>query len=1762
MSFTASSRDVASYKRTTLPPSGASHSSPFTHHHQHPQTVHHQPPPYPRLQSPPHTLTASSHSHSHSHQPQPSPPAFSPPSSPLPQPQAGSTSPPSLLASSRRSSAPSLLVHNLNLLSFHSSPASPTSPDRYSNWPATHNETSEAHSSLHYSISKQLGTLHPSHPAATAGHSSGQSSTSSSPPPQLTRVSEFGLPGRSTSHATLLSSYPPPRGERGPTHSPPLHTNPATIMRRHSVQDPHTAHASIAQLQQQMRDRHKQASSHLSSSLSSASVGLPLSRGLVTSSSSGSLRSFSSVVDENDAILPPGARGSVGSVGGLLLNEGGLHRSSSHSSVNNAPISASSSSGSLRGSFIHPSSSASSLPLRSSSLSNTPTRSSSPSLPRYLGVSHQPTRRYSTPVVTLSATQAAHLLSLQQQQAESNGSSRASPSMLSPPLSPSRRTNGLHLSSTVPHASSSASHASRGYAQSSYTMPLSLQPKSPSSAGSSPSLLAPVEEQSEREREAGHSREGSMGRDGDNLQWVGTAHGGGYTMTLQVATGGQEPSPRGETGSGGTERSEGKETSAILMRRQRTRELTSPIITAKSDDDSTTPTHRSGQKWSLDISPSPTAAAPRSASALSSVLSSTFPTAHPTTFSPPALDPRRSSLPSSLSSPSRRHSLAFLQSQLLSLYFVHHMAPSDLSAQQLQLFDSERCPVCLTADLQPLDPSQQVTVTVLTCKEQQCEHILHSSCLSSPLASALIIAHPVGAEVSQPIELRRYAPNLLGAGSGRSGAARPSKRTDCVYELTVVHWMVDVVAVKLSSMAPASAAISTHRTVSAVYSRQTGMDVITLYNAAAAAAAASSSPAPSFSATTPVAQPPLPFFPFSHGRLIFSCQCHVTAEEWQLHAELDLRPVQAADSQNGRRRDEYELVYRYEKGSGLGGEGELHVVVSEGQQAGVGGQQGWFVQSVRFEVDADSVAPSQDSKAPVAARHAEPLPPPPPTHTAPTEGRRLSRTPEAPQASQGGTAHSPTSQPISGGSNAAVGSTFSAAAPATHDALRYTTSTPPAPPAQIASYPSQQQQHQQQQQYQPAQYQPQQQQPQQAPPQVSSPPTPQSAWYDALAQQQSELHYLMLLNNAQMHSSPLAQPMYQPAHAQQPLSPLSPYNMLTAPYALASPYALPLSPDYQHQLLSLSPPPPPPPPALPASTPGAEYAYILLPSGAIQAVPMTPQFQQSLMYGAGGVRGGGGYSGYEAGAVGGASGVSHGQLSEESKYGGGRLNPPPLPPPQQQPAHHAPSHHSPAHQQHHPPTQQQQQQQQRHGRSPIHHHPTHSPQHSHYQQQPAQHAAGGRGQGQYKQPPAAQQQQQQTSPHNRVLSPQSAHRPSSSTPPLPSTSPSPTHSSASFHSVAGGAEAQLVLLAKSQAGSRMLQQRLSAGVERAYYQSVLGELLPHLPALMRDLFGNYAVQKLVEAGSEADRGRMLDCVKDSFVEVSCDRQGTRAMQKLMECVTRHDDRQWVVNALLASSAAAPQSATAANTAAAPPLLLRLIRDPNGCHVVDSVLSHFPAPLLPPLHAQIFRAVRVLGVDQHGLCILKRAISGASDELFVPFALSLSSGLLEFVNNAYGNYLVQHVLQHCNPDPPSTHASPAASASINASFAHALRGHLSRLARAKFSSNVVERMLRISDKELVRGMVRELTSEDGLRALLSCSYGNFVLVAVVCHGCGEDESEGGRVMELLGREEVMGGVRKNVRSKWERAISQYRERGWGGVDRQALQGKGGPGNERS
>jgi hypothetical protein len=151
--------------------------------------------------------------------------------------------------------------------------------------------------------------------------------------------------------------------------------------------------------------------------------------------------------------------------------------------------------------------------------------------------------------------------------------------------------------------------------------------------------------------------------------------------------------------------------------------------------------------------------------------------------------------------------------------------------------------------------------------------------------------------------------------------------------------------------------------------------------------------------------------------------------------------------------------------------------------------------------------------------------------------------------------------------------------------------------------------------------------------------------------------------------------------------------------------------------------------------------------------------------------------------------------------------------------------------------------------------------------------------------------------------------------------------------------------------------------------------------LMVDLFGNYLCQTLISSANEGQRHSLLvkvrhslclsllwssfllvylSCtsivhllitfppqVKPHITQIACDRQGTRAVQKMMlECKTTRE-RDLLLSALCGDFAKDPPPADASgsnglgwkvtNKAG----LMQLIRNANGSHVVRALLDHFP-----------------------------------------------------------------------------------------------------------------------------------------------------------------------------------------------------------------------------
>ena len=193
-----------------------------------------------------------------------------------------------------------------------------------------------------------------------------------------------------------------------------------------------------------------------------------------------------------------------------------------------------------------------------------------------------------------------------------------------------------------------------------------------------------------------------------------------------------------------------------------------------------------------------------------------------------------------------------------------------------------------------------------------------------------------------------------------------------------------------------------------------------------------------------------------------------------------------------------------------------------------------------------------------------------------------------------------------------------------------------------------------------------------------------------------------------------------------------------------------------------------------------------------------------------------------------------------------------------------------------------------------------------------------------------------------------------------------------------------------------------------------------------------------------------------------------------------------------------------------------------------------------------------------LCVLKKCLSMAPAADFIYFNLKMIlEHVNEYVNNQYGNYLIQHIIERTNglnhAASSSTNSSHTSSTSaqalamqteqdeavrpqlqvINDAIFRSLRGSFARLSRQKFSSNVVEKCLKIPDPNIRAAIVAELIEPDSIASLLQCSYGNYVLQNVL-YVASQDECA--LLFARVRPEHVLASLRKNIRAKWERLLA--------------------------
>ncbi len=290
-------------------------------------------------------------------------------------------------------------------------------------------------------------------------------------------------------------------------------------------------------------------------------------------------------------------------------------------------------------------------------------------------------------------------------------------------------------------------------------------------------------------------------------------------------------------------------------------------------------------------------------------------------------------------------------------------------------------------------------------------------------------------------------------------------------------------------------------------------------------------------------------------------------------------------------------------------------------------------------------------------------------------------------------------------------------------------------------------------------------------------------------------------------------------------------------------------------------------------------------------------------------------------------------------------------------------------------------------------------------------------------------------------------------------------------------QGQVVQFCHDQHGSRFIQQKLEAATveEKVMF---FQEILPHVPSLNTDVFGNYVVQKLFDHGTTTQQEALAGFLVGHAVELSLQMYGCRVVQKALEFASL-DTLILLVNEFRGH-------------------VLKCVQDQNGNHVIQKciqVMSKVADEEGMHLHEHVqfiidafVNQVQKLSTHAYGCRVIQRILEYCVDSQRDVIVAEIRASFSRLIRNQYGNYVIQHVLKHGKPKDRKI-------------LLEDVQKNLLTYSQHKFASNVVEKCLEFGTVE-ERGIIiddvfnEHILLRDGQRNLLQAMvcdpYANYVV----------------------------------------------------------------------
>ncbi|KAI9863830.1 MAG: hypothetical protein M1813_003482 [Trichoglossum hirsutum] len=255
---------------------------------------------------------------------------------------------------------------------------------------------------------------------------------------------------------------------------------------------------------------------------------------------------------------------------------------------------------------------------------------------------------------------------------------------------------------------------------------------------------------------------------------------------------------------------------------------------------------------------------------------------------------------------------------------------------------------------------------------------------------------------------------------------------------------------------------------------------------------------------------------------------------------------------------------------------------------------------------------------------------------------------------------------------------------------------------------------------------------------------------------------------------------------------------------------------------------------------------------------------------------------------------------------------------------------------------------------------------------------------------------------------------------------------------------------------RAMQQRRNTEGEANRFANVqIESLRGEIYALCKDQHGCRYLQKRLEERDPNHVQMIFLETNQHVVELMTDPFGNYLCQKLLE-FSNDEQRTVLVNN------AAPQ-------------LVKIALNQHGTRALQKMIEFISTPeqVQTIIHALQDKVVALIQ-DLNGNHVIQKCLNRLSAE-----DAQISMNAFALVQDPFGNYVVQYILD-------------LGETSYSEPLIQRFLGHISTLSKQKFSSNVIEKAIRVAEAPTKRQMIEEMLNPHELEKMLRDSYANYVV----------------------------------------------------------------------